>query len=705
MDRRTEEHIRNIVQEIKARRCIFFLGAGISIEAGLPSGADLSEMLARKRGWKYNRESLPEVAERYAAIGGPVKPVIQEYLKTWLRERSIVPQKSHCALAFMAENIDVILTTNWDRLLEDAFESVKIRDYMRIFRDAHMIPPRPEKTAIIKLHGDIDDADSLIVKKEDYKTFQKRSPGLSNALQNYLRTYTLVIIGYEQADENFQRIYGEVLEEHRPATERSLVYVVNPKEDLGWEQVLRDKAQQRFLQMGATEFLTQVYEQVRTIADRKPELQVGEQLVPYPCRKPIIEFFGVPGIGKSALLKAVQDDYENSKDVYTARIDFTNSDFCEDSNAGYRVIWDELNTQLGMRARYADSNEWINLLKRKGIIVFFFDAAERAPHGTIVWLGTLLKTLTDALPELRAIFACRYPRLSKGWSFQIKSRLESRRLEPFSRTEDVRRQMGWYFLQDNGLAQFVFDLTQGHPGLAQKAIDWLLQHKINKLGDMEAAVQNELCDQARGWIDEYILDQVPIDLRVLLHRLAYYREFGYDEVRFALSQTGIHHAETHDDLSDFIRGRLNPTGLLDERARNNLPFAIDPTVRRLLVNLDWFHDTQNFVASHAAIAKQRARYVERLDANWYLHVIEYLYHTLQQMRGEQRIGQSIDIPQALTKCLAALIQTVTDKEKLERLERALEEDEELGLLGESIHLDLPTRLGQLVKTHRNALKG
>jgi NAD-dependent SIR2 family protein deacetylase len=62
MNAAAQEFIKNIAQEIEARSCTFLLGAGVSIEAGMPSGSELAEMLARKAGWEYAGQPLQQIA-------------------------------------------------------------------------------------------------------------------------------------------------------------------------------------------------------------------------------------------------------------------------------------------------------------------------------------------------------------------------------------------------------------------------------------------------------------------------------------------------------------------------------------------------------------------------------------------------------------------------------------------------------------------
>ncbi|MEW5870539.1 MAG: hypothetical protein AB1894_14790 [Chloroflexota bacterium] len=114
MDKATQEFIRHIAADIEAKRCIFLIGAGISIEAGLPNGSDIAEMLAKKAKWEYANEPLKQIAQKYTSIIGPVKPIIHDYL---VEQLTLEPTGAHYALACLADKLDIILTTNWEYLL------------------------------------------------------------------------------------------------------------------------------------------------------------------------------------------------------------------------------------------------------------------------------------------------------------------------------------------------------------------------------------------------------------------------------------------------------------------------------------------------------------------------------------------------------------------------------------------------------------
>lgn len=697
VDKAAQEFIKNIAREIEAKSCVFFLGAGVPIEAGMPGGSELAEMLTRKAGWEYGGESLQQVAEKYATLIGPVKPIIHDYLKRRLADTEVGPTDAHRALACMADHLDNILTTNWDNLLEDAFDAAKtMRDYQRLYRDAHVPTQQPAKTSIVKLHGHMDDPDSYVVTREDYRAFKEWNPKLADYLRFCLTTSTLVIVGYGQEDEDFQDIYDEVLKSRKPGEERRPVYVVNPKEDIAWEQYWRDKAQERFIRMPATDFLMNIYRQVKRIANRDEELEIGRDLIPCPHNKPVIEFCGLPGIGKSTLLTGIRKEYQKSH-IYTTSINFENSDFCEDSKAGYRVVWDEIIRQLGIRASYGDREELREQLRKKRHVVLFFDTVDHAPTGTVRWLGETFAALMDELPDLRAIFACRSSRLPSEWEFPHKHKVETQRLTPFRRFADTRQQMELEFFHDEALARLVFDLTMGHPGMVQRAMEWLRARRVKSRTDLDHTAQTELARFIDGLLDTYILKDVDDNLKPVIRQLAYYRQFAWAEVSHIL----------HLSLSEcdtFIREKLWPTGLV-ERDPKRYPYAVDRTARELFLNIALLQDTAQFVATSAEIGSQYDAQAAKLTENWHFYVMECLYHLVNELQGRRQACQAVDVTAALLSELDEQLQRMTDVEGILHLRGALLDDDGLETLVERVHLGLYSALLQAVEERKAVLEG
>jgi len=101
--------------------------------------------------------------------------------------------------------------------------------------------------------------------------------------------------------------------------------------------IWRDKAQQRFIRMTATEFLTAVYHQMRTIVNRDKELELGRDLIPCLHGRPVVEFHGIPGVGKSTLLRAICREYDR-RSIGTAIINFETADLREGGQASRRLI-------------------------------------------------------------------------------------------------------------------------------------------------------------------------------------------------------------------------------------------------------------------------------------------------------------------------------------------------------------------------------
>lgn len=196
------------------------LGAGISMASGIKTGwgivQDLvskvavlhdpdtpdagAEAAANPEGWwleqfgeqlGYSRllaEVAPTSAARQALLAGYFEPEVGE-------DTGKEPTAAHRAIARLVKkgNIRVILTTNFDRLMERALEEVGISP--QVVRDHQIDSMKPlvhSQVTIIKLHGDYADLEQRNTVDElgDYPTAQLA------LLERVLDEYGLIVCGW-----------------------------------------------------------------------------------------------------------------------------------------------------------------------------------------------------------------------------------------------------------------------------------------------------------------------------------------------------------------------------------------------------------------------------------------------------------------------------------------------------------------------------
>lgn len=139
----------------------------------------------------------------------------------------ILPSDVHTELLGLKPSL--ILTTNYDRLIEDAYASQYHRSPTMFTYDSAPTLQRamqagrlsPGKEPIIfKLHGTIDVPDSIILTEHDYRELLYRQPGYRMVLSAIFLTRTVLMIGFSLDDPELRLL----LESHR----ESLKYQTSP---------------------------------------------------------------------------------------------------------------------------------------------------------------------------------------------------------------------------------------------------------------------------------------------------------------------------------------------------------------------------------------------------------------------------------------------------------------------------------------------
>lgn len=196
------------------------LGSGVSTGAGMPTGWGIVTDLVRKvasqedsgtvddagsdpEGWwrEHHDEGLgysslleslaPTAAARQGLLAGYFEPTDAE------REEGVkTPSKAHRAIAQLVKNgyVKVIITTNFDRLMEQALETEGVAPQVIARPEAVAgMQPLPHASAtVIKLHGDYKDLGSLNTPEE----LAAYSQQWNRLIERVLDEYGLMISGW-----------------------------------------------------------------------------------------------------------------------------------------------------------------------------------------------------------------------------------------------------------------------------------------------------------------------------------------------------------------------------------------------------------------------------------------------------------------------------------------------------------------------------
>jgi hypothetical protein len=104
-------------------------------------------------------------------------------------------------------NIDGIITTNWDVLLEGLFPDFKTY----IGQDALLFSSPASIAEIYKSHGCCTEPSSLVLTAADYQNFNKKNPYLAAKLLTLFTEHPVIFLGYSLSDPNITAILASLV--------------------------------------------------------------------------------------------------------------------------------------------------------------------------------------------------------------------------------------------------------------------------------------------------------------------------------------------------------------------------------------------------------------------------------------------------------------------------------------------------------------
>lgn len=218
--------IKEIQKAQEDDRLVIFVGAGVSKNSGVPAWWDLIKKFADELGYsrcdtcrkrtadcpktdckdqfEYTQEEFLRIPEYYYQQDTSEKHanyfgLIQSTLHS---DNGSNPIDDEIFSVFPRH----IITTNYDPLLEKSKAANSIL-YSVVTRDSDLLAEASDRY-IIKMHGDLEKPDTIVLRESDYINYEQDHPLISTFIKSLLVNHTFVFLGYSLNDNNLNLIIG-----------------------------------------------------------------------------------------------------------------------------------------------------------------------------------------------------------------------------------------------------------------------------------------------------------------------------------------------------------------------------------------------------------------------------------------------------------------------------------------------------------------
>jgi hypothetical protein len=199
----------DLVDAIRYRGAILFVGAGVSKNVGVPTTAEIVNEIARQLDYDPvlfgSLADYRTLAEFYQLNKGTLGP-----LRSWMdvswHPHDIDVRSSEIHRLIVELSFPIIYTTNYDRWLEKAFEAYG-RDYTKITNVGYVLKTREGVTQIVKFHGDFDDDESIVLTESSFFERLDFGTALDIKLQSDVLGKPVLFVGYSLSDINIRYLF------------------------------------------------------------------------------------------------------------------------------------------------------------------------------------------------------------------------------------------------------------------------------------------------------------------------------------------------------------------------------------------------------------------------------------------------------------------------------------------------------------------
>jgi len=206
LDSRLVQVAHKLSHRAQEKELALFIGAGVSMGAGLKSWSDLLKHLLEpvEKAADLHRFKALDLRDQAAIVQR--RYVSPDAFKAALLRLFDGNEKYALAHGLLASlNTRENVTTNYDTLFEEACTTDR--------RKCTILPYQPvtdQGRWLLKLHGSIDFPEDIVLTREDFMSLPERAGALFGVVQAMLMTHHMLFIGYSLSDDTFHQVMHEV---------------------------------------------------------------------------------------------------------------------------------------------------------------------------------------------------------------------------------------------------------------------------------------------------------------------------------------------------------------------------------------------------------------------------------------------------------------------------------------------------------------
>jgi len=213
-----------LVRHIQQKRCVVFVGAGLSAGAGLPTWGRLllsgiQELVGALPEGELHQAELEQLVKQGKLLEvadfckEKLGSAYHQFLSEQVRGDQAELPPTHDVL--MRLPFSAWVTTNYDKLLERAYSQVKGGGFPKTLthKDTEALGRLlfDGGPFILKAHGDIDRPETVVLTSRDYSDIIHANPAFNEIFSGLLLTKALLFVGYSLSDPDFRLLMDRQL--------------------------------------------------------------------------------------------------------------------------------------------------------------------------------------------------------------------------------------------------------------------------------------------------------------------------------------------------------------------------------------------------------------------------------------------------------------------------------------------------------------